>query len=611
MSLHALVVDDEPEVSNLITLLLKQHFDAAVEIAETCAEARQKLSENDFDLVTLDHQLPDGTGLELLREIRSGPAPAPVIMVTAHGDEKIALSAFKSGASGYVVKDSRMSTLLVQEVKSALAGAALEEAEAELRRIEERYLHMFENMTSGVAVYEPVGDAGDFMIRDFNRAAEQIEQVERGEVIGKRVTEAFPGIQDMGFLEVLRKVARTGEPEFYPAVYYEDERHSGWRENRVYRLPTGEVVAIFDDVTGYRTAEAQLTEVKQRLEALLSSTKAVLYRARPYGNYSATYITDNVKALFGYDPQEFYSEDFWYERVHPDDVHSVDESLQQLFESGLNGYEYRFLDACGHYRWIQDEMRLIRGAEGKPQEIIGFFIDVTDRKKSELELIEKNRELEGYVRAMTHDLKGPLSSALSGCSMVREVTEAHGEEEVAKLLLKAIGTTHAALERSYALVDDLLAFAEVGASPERVEAVDVTGVIEGVLKEREHIIRGGDIRVEVNGDLGVLNASPVHVYQVFSNLIGNAIEHGSDSAVVEVSGLGEVAGGGRAYRVRDNGPGLSVDMERMYEPFYKKDSTGTGMGLSIVRKVVELYHGEIKAYNDGGACFEFVIRGLD
>lgn len=133
-------------------------------------------------------------------------------------------------------------------------------SEEELLNSEQRFRELFENMSSGVAVYEAVDEARDFMFLAFNAAGERIEQIPREQVLGRRVTEVFPGVVDLGLLDILRRVWRTGQPETHPAAEYRDGRLAGWRENRVYKLPSGEIVAVYDDVTEQKKAEKKLTD---------------------------------------------------------------------------------------------------------------------------------------------------------------------------------------------------------------------------------------------------------------------------------------------------------------------------------------------------------------
>jgi PAS domain S-box-containing protein/putative nucleotidyltransferase with HDIG domain len=127
--------------------------------------------------------------------------------------------------------------------------------EEALRDSETRFHELFSSMKSGVAVYQAINDGEDFAFVDFNRAAEQIDGISRASILGKKVTDVFPGIRKMELLDVFQRVLRTGIAEHLPAVMYEDERLMGWRENFVYRLPSREIVTIYDDVTEQKKTE--------------------------------------------------------------------------------------------------------------------------------------------------------------------------------------------------------------------------------------------------------------------------------------------------------------------------------------------------------------------
>lgn len=133
-------------------------------------------------------------------------------------------------------------------------------AEAILDERENRFRELFQHMSSGAAVYEVADGGKDFVFKDINWAGERIEKVKREDVLGRKVTETFPAIEDFGLLEVFRRVWGTGKPEFFPVSFYEDERISGWRENYVCKLPSGEVVVVYDDVTKRKQAEDKLKQ---------------------------------------------------------------------------------------------------------------------------------------------------------------------------------------------------------------------------------------------------------------------------------------------------------------------------------------------------------------
>lgn len=144
---------------------------------------------------------------------------------------------------------------------------------AELRRAESRgrvseslYRQLFDQTMSGVAVYEAVDDGRDFVIKDYNKSGERIDQLKKEEIVGRFASEVFPSIGSLGLLEVFRSVWRTGEPGQLPASYYEDARMQGWRQNSVYKLPTGEIVSVFEDITPQKKAEEDKAAMELRLQ---------------------------------------------------------------------------------------------------------------------------------------------------------------------------------------------------------------------------------------------------------------------------------------------------------------------------------------------------------
>ena len=149
-------------------------------------------------------------------------------------------------------------------------------AEEALILSEYKFKELFENMSSSVAVYEATADGEDFIFTNFNKAAEEVEQIDRKDLIGKSVFDVFPGIRNMGLFDVFQRVWRTGRPEHLPVSLYRDKRIEGWRENYVYKLPTAEIVTIYNDVTARKKAEESLRESEARFANIFNASPVAI-----------------------------------------------------------------------------------------------------------------------------------------------------------------------------------------------------------------------------------------------------------------------------------------------------------------------------------------------
>ena len=229
------------------------------------------------------------------------------------------------------------------------------------------------------------------------------------------------------------------------------------------------------------------------------------------------------------------------------------------------------------------------------------------------ELALLNLELEGYARTVSHDLRGPLSNI--GVS-VQLLAEASGQPDVEALRSEAIETSSLidrSLKRSYALIDDLLALARASQMPAEIEDVEVTDLVSEILAEQRPEMEKRGIKLEVDADLGRVRAGRTHMYQLFSNIIANGVRH-NDAAepLLRIQHMQDGSEDVHCYSICDNGTGIPPeDLENVFIPFFKSGTgADTGIGLAIAQKVITVYCGEIRVYNDDGACFEFWLRDL-
>ncbi len=135
-----------------------------------------------------------------------------------------------------------------------------------LKKSEARFRSLFENMYDGVAIYRSDNDGEDFRFVDINRSGQSLSKVRREDIVGKRLTEVFPGVTEMGLLDVFRRVYKTGATEHLPITLYRDQRIFEWVDNTVFRLPTDEIVAVYRDESERHAAEEKLRDLYEAMD---------------------------------------------------------------------------------------------------------------------------------------------------------------------------------------------------------------------------------------------------------------------------------------------------------------------------------------------------------
>ena len=260
---------------------------------------------------------------------------------------------------------------------------------------------LVDHTTSGVAIYEAVGEGEDFVFVDFNRAAEKIEQLQRAEVIGRSVLEVFPGVDEFGLLEVFRRVWETGQPEHHPVSVYKDERITGWRQNYVCKLPSGQIMAVYDDVTQHKRSELAARMSEQCFRAIADYTYDWEIWVGPTGR--VLWTNPAVARVSGYTVRELIAM-----RDYPDPlVHDEDrERVMRAFRSALKGstgndVHFRLRRKDGSILWAEMSWQPIYDESSNSLGHRESIRDITARKEAERALQQAEREKETILDSLT------------------------------------------------------------------------------------------------------------------------------------------------------------------------------------------------------------------
>lgn len=274
-------------------------------------------------------------------------------------------------------------------------------AEMALREKEVRFRTLFEGMPSGVAVYEAIDEGEDFIFVDFNSTAEKIEGIERSHLLGKRVTDVFPGVKEFGVFDVFQRVWRTGQTEFFPVAFYQDDHDSGsWRENWIYKLPSGNIVAVYNDVTERKKIEDALKERERLLNNVGTIAKIGGWEMdlKEGGRASWTKGTYDIVEINPGEPIPGANEHAsWY---LPEYRGMIEGKMKDLVETKQPmRFEAKLKTKKGHLKWCQAIGEAIE-ENGKVVKLRGTFQDITDRKETEEALLESEKKYRSLVESL-------------------------------------------------------------------------------------------------------------------------------------------------------------------------------------------------------------------
>lgn len=541
---------------------------------------------------------------------------------TAPGVEvlkEILKEAFTSGVTlrkevAIRVKDIETTMEVVGNIVSEDAGkllflvfhdiSCMRSAQKELEESRLKYRTLFENMRSGVAVYQAINDGEDFIITEFNKVAEQSDRVARKDVVGKNIKEVFPGVDQIGFIEVLRRVWKTGTPEVFPPTIYEDQRVGKvWWEDYLYKLPSGEIVAAFANITEHLKAledlkktMADVVEERNKIQAIVQSIGDGIFVVDKNGviqmfNEAASQLTGVPQAeAIGKPYHEVLK--FRYEGSQREVVGFAD----QVISTGVpikGEHEYVLVSRDGDEIAIAHSISPIKGEDGT-HSVVVVLHDMTNER-------DVDRLKTEFVSIASHQMHTPLM----GTKWFLELMLRGKAGPIPPDQRKYLEQVYASNDRIISIVEDLLFASKVGVGDHYTvvkESIDMIVLIDETIKQNVDLIEKNKILVIKDDAMPQHLMMPVDVQmmkRIFYNLISNACKYSKPLGTIEI-GCDQSKEDEVIFSIKDNGYGIPRRQQsRIFERFFRADnvvtkvSEGTGLGLFIIKTLAEAHGGKI------------------
>jgi PAS domain S-box-containing protein len=479
------------------------------------------------------------------------------------------------------------------------------EAEAALRESEQAYRTLFDSIDEGFCIIESLFDEHDHPI-DY-RFLEVNPAFERQTGLlaphGRRMRELVPAIE-AHWIETYGKVARTGEA--VRLVSSVKDMGNRWFDVYACRVDEPErrkVALIFNDITARMQVETVLLESERRLRFVMDSMPQKVVTTTPDG--VADYFNPQWSEFTGLSLQQI-TDGGWAQLLHPDDLAEAIRLWQHAVANGEpNRHEQRLRRADGEYRWHLSLAVPMRNATGEITQWIGSVTDVHEVK-------EANRRKDEFLAMLAHELRNPLAPIRNMLEVLRRA-EGNGD-----LVQPALSTMERQLRHMTRLIDDLLDVSRIsnGKISLRPETVELAAVIRQVVEATQPANDAAqqELTVTLPTRPVYVHADPARLAQVLGNLLHNASKFSRPGGKISLTA--EERGRDLVVTVEDDGIGISPELlPKIFEMFAQGDQTlershsGLGIGLTLVRRLVEMHGGTVEVSSEGpGRGSEFVVH---
>ncbi|MBI3850583.1 MAG: MASE1 domain-containing protein [Verrucomicrobia bacterium] len=534
---------------------------------------------------------------------------------------------------------SYIGILAVTNMFLAAATTERQQAERAVSESEKRFRAVVEDQTDLICRFKPDG-----ALTFVNGAFCRFHGKRSGELLGTNLLLSLPDGDAAVALSYFNSL-----PAEAPVISF-DHRVRGtddeavWHQYTVRRLfdehgDTLEFQAVIQDVTLRKQSEQALRASEEKYRSLIDHIPDVVWTAN--ANRDLIYISGNARNVLGFSSEELLNagSQLWLDRIHPEDAAQVQEAFQKLFSNGEPyDREYRVRRQDGQWIWLQDRALTTRRREGHWC-ADGIFLDITQRRHAEAALQQAkdaaesaNRAKSQFLATMSHELRTPLNAIIGFSEILTDKIFGDLNERQLKYSNNILNSGRHLLQ----LINDILDLSKVEAG--RMELARDTFAVGKALQDVQCIVKtlankkGIRLEIEVATDLPPLLADEAKFKQIMYNLLSNAIKFTPDGGKVTVTATNQnevvpsstpeagaaVVSASLRVSVADTGIGIKPgDQQRVFVEFEQVDSSygrqqqGTGLGLALTKRLVEMHGGRIWVVSEGiegrGSTFTFLI----
>ncbi|MES2647658.1 MAG: ATP-binding protein [Bacteroidota bacterium] len=620
-----LLADDNDDMRAYVTRLLSDQFEVITAVDGN--DAYEKMLITPPDLLLSDVMMPGLDGFGLLKKIRAHNSlkNIPVIFLSARAGEEAKVEGLEAGADDYLVKPFTAKELIaridgnIKIAKSRLVG------ETNLKNI-------IEQAPVAMAIFK-----GSSMILEMaNKKIFDIWGKTREEVINKPVAEAFKLEMAQGFGDLLQQVYDTGESYFaneQPVHTIKNGKHETIILNFVfqaYRDSDDKVIGIIVvalDVTDQVLTKNIVQNKEKELSELADALPQLVWIAEPSG--TVTYYNDRVSEFAGATklPNGHWS---WEGLVHPDERVLTAEAWKHSVKTGsIYQLEHRVQMKTGEYRWFLSRGIPQRDENGIITKWFGTATDIhvskeyanileqqvqertSELKELNISLQHSNDDLQQFAHVASHDLKEPLRKIKTFSGRLMD----DGESILSERGLTYLAKMNSATERLFSMIEGVLNYSTLNASEQKNQIIRLEEILQHIETDLELLILQKNATIHYSNFPPIEGAS-VLIYQLFYNLLNNGLKFsGSERAPVISVTSKTINKNDKKFieiTIADNGIGFDNEhAEKIFDPFARLNSKdkyeGTGLGLSLCKKIVQRHGGTITANSIKNIGSSFIV----